>query len=59
MDKAIKKAFTWRFIASVTTALLAWFFTGKTEAILFIFGADFILKLIFNYGHEKAWDKIN
>jgi len=53
------KAFTWRFIASGTTFLLAWFFfqddaqaVQKASSIAI---AESILKMALYYFHERAW----
>ena len=49
------KAITWRIIASITTALIAWFFGLPPKAVGMVFIADLIIKFILYYGHERIW----
>tara|TARA_B100000768_G_scaffold45037_1_gene43837 strand:- start:1460 stop:1693 length:234 start_codon:yes stop_codon:yes gene_type:complete len=53
------KAFTWRFIASCTTFLLAWFFFKDDEQAVqkatSIAVAESIVKMALYYFHERVW----
>jgi uncharacterized membrane protein len=49
------KAVTWRIIASVTTALIAWTFGVPAKAVGAIFIADLIIKFALYYAHERVW----
>jgi|AntRauTorcE11897_2_1112592.scaffolds.fasta_scaffold15975_2 uncharacterized membrane protein len=51
----VAKTFTWRFIASTTTFLLSWFFTGSLAIGATIGGSEAIIKMFFYYAHERAW----
>jgi uncharacterized membrane protein len=51
------KAVTWRVIASITTALIAWFFGLPPKAVGAVFVADLIIKFVLYYGHERIWYK--
>lgn len=53
----LAKAITWRIIASLTTALIAWAFGLPPKAIGAIFIADLIIKFILYYVHERVWYK--
>lgn len=53
----LAKAITWRVIASLTTALIAWAFGLPPKAIGGIFVADLIIKFLLYYAHERAWYK--
>ena len=53
----LAKAITWRIIASLTTALIAWAFGLPPKAIGGIFVADLIIKFLLYYAHERAWYK--
>ena len=53
----LAKAVTWRIIASVTTALIAWAFGLPTKAVGAIFIADLIIKFVLYYAHERMWYK--
>jgi uncharacterized membrane protein len=51
----LAKAVTWRIIASITTALIAWGFGLPPKAIGGVFIADLIIKFVLYYGHERLW----
>ena len=51
----LAKSITWRIIASITTALIAWAFGLPPKAIGGVFVADLIIKFILYYGHERLW----
>ena len=53
----LAKAITWRIIASITTALIAWFFGLPPKAVGAVFLADLIIKFGLYYGHERLWYK--
>ncbi len=51
----IAKTFTWRIIASTTTAVIALVITGSLETAGIVGVIDMAIKLVFYYGHERAW----
>jgi len=55
----IAKTLTWRVIASITTFVLGWFFFRDDEQVFQkatgLVIAEFILKILFYYLHERAW----
>jgi uncharacterized membrane protein len=51
----LAKAVTWRIIASIVTALIAWFFGLPPKAVGAVFAADLIIKFVLYYGHERIW----
>jgi uncharacterized membrane protein len=53
----LAKAVTWRIIASITTALIAWSFGLPPKAIGAVFIADLIIKFALYYAHERVWYK--
>ena len=53
----LAKAITWRIIASLTTALIAFAFGLPPKTIGFVFLADLIIKFILYYVHERVWYK--
>ncbi|SHJ99778.1 Predicted membrane protein [Reichenbachiella agariperforans] len=59
----IAKAITWRVIASATTFVLALLIFGghddAMEKATYIALIESALKLLFYYGHEEAWYRIN
>ena len=53
----LAKAVTWRIIASMVTALIAWAFGLPPKAVGAVFVADLIIKFVLYYGHERLWYK--
>ena len=49
------KAFTWRFIASLTTFIIGWFVSGDMKIGLTVGAFDIVIKLIVYYFHERVW----
>lgn len=53
--RSILKAFSWRIIATLTTALIAYFVTGEIVTAITIGGIEFFLKMGIYYVHERVW----
>lgn len=53
----LTKAVTWRIVASIVTALIAWYFGLPPKAVGAVFVADLIIKFVLYYGHERLWYK--
>ena len=53
----LAKAVTWRIIASITTAGIAWYFGLPPKAVGAVFVADLIIKFVLYYAHERVWYK--
>ena len=53
----LAKAVTWRIIASITTALIAFAFGLPPKAVGFVFLADLVIKFVLYYAHERVWYK--
>lgn len=49
------KTISWRVIATLTTMILAWIFTGSIDTALKIGAFEFVAKMIIYYAHERAW----
>jgi uncharacterized membrane protein len=56
--RVVAKALTWRGLATATTIGVAFAFTGSVEISLGIGSIEALLKLVFYYFHEKAWDRV-
>jgi len=56
--RSISKGISWRVIATITTMSLVFVFTGDVSLSLGIGVFDVILKLIFYYIHERAWNMV-
>lgn len=55
----IAKAFTWRFVATIGTILLAWIIVGDPMMGVKIGGVELLTKMILYYIHERIWFKVN
>ena len=53
--RSIIKAFSWRFVGSLDTFLLALIFTGKLKYAVTIATAEALTKIALFYLHERAW----
>lgn len=49
------KAISWRLIASSTTFIITWLFTGSVAIGIGIGTIDAIIKMILYYYHERIW----
>jgi len=58
-QRSIAKAISWRAIATITTMVLVYIFTGSLELTASIGALDVSLKLVFYYLHERGWEKIH
>jgi uncharacterized membrane protein len=57
--RSIVKTITWRFIATMTTVVIVFFFTGKLALSLGVGAVEVISKIIFYYLHERIWGKLS
>jgi adenylylsulfate kinase len=56
--RSIAKGLVWRVIATGTTMSLVYLGTGDLELTAHVGLADVVIKLIFYYGHERAWGRV-
>ncbi|MEL0081813.1 MAG: DUF2061 domain-containing protein [Gammaproteobacteria bacterium] len=56
--RSLLKAFSWRIVATTTTALIAFFITGDVATALSIGSIEFVLKFFIYYLHERAWQLV-
>ena len=56
--RSILKAFSWRILATATTAAIAFFVTGEIDTALMIGGIEFFLKFAIYYVHERFWQLV-
>ena len=54
-SRHLAKAVTWRIIASITTAIIAYGFGLPPKAVGGVFIADLIIKFVLYYAHERLW----
>ena len=53
--RSLAKAITWRIIATMTTVALVYIFFRRLELAAAVGGIEVLLKLLFNFLHERAW----
>jgi adenylylsulfate kinase len=56
--RTIAKTISWRIIATITTALLVFIFTGNFTMAVEVGALEAVLKLLFYYLHERGWSYI-
>jgi len=56
--KSFIKALTWRLLATCTTFLIAFIFTGRINVSLGIAITEAITKIILYYIHERLWSRV-
>ena len=56
--RSFVKSVTWRVLASITTVVLVYIFTGELTMALGVGLAEAILKFILFFIHERAWDRV-
>ena len=56
--RSVLKAFSWRIVATCTTVAIAYVVTGNMNMAVTIGGTEFVLKIVFYYLHERAWQMV-
>ena len=56
--RSFVKSVTWRVLASVTTFVLVYMFTGELTLALGVGLTEVILKFILFFTHERVWDRV-
>lgn len=56
--RSLLKAFSWRILATLTTATIAFFVIGEIVTAVVIGGIEFFLKFFIYYLHERAWQHV-
>ena len=56
--RSILKSLSWRFLASFTTIVIAYFITGEVSHALTIGGFEFFAKIFIYYFHERVWQLV-
>lgn len=54
-SRHLAKAITWRIIASITTAIIAFSFGLPAKEVSAIFFIDLVIKFWLYYIHERLW----
>ena len=57
--RSVFKALSWRILATVTTTLLVYAFTGSTEIAVTVGVLEAGTKMVLYYFHERLWNRLN
>ncbi len=57
--RSIVKAISWRVLATLITMLLVLTFTGRVDVALTVGAFEAIVKMLFYFLHERAWNRIS
>lgn len=57
--RSILKGVTWRIIASLTTLILVYWYTGDIVLTAQISAIEVTLKIGFYYMHERVWGRVH
>ena len=55
----LAKTFSWRFIGTLDTMVLAWVISGNPMTGLKIGAAEVVTKMVLYYLHERTWYKVD
>lgn len=56
--RSIIKAISWRFFATLTTAIIVYFFTGNFMLSIGVSIVEVFSKIGIYYAHERIWNKV-
>lgn len=56
--RSISKAISWRLVATLTTILLVYAFTGNIVLGSSVGAAELIVKTLVYYVHERVWNRL-
>jgi len=54
--RTLLKTFSWRIVATSTTMVLVWIFTGQLKSAATVGLFEFFSKMLFYYLHERIWN---
>lgn len=57
--RSVIKALSWRILATLTTSLLVFAFTGRTDIAVTIGLFEGVIKMVLYYFHERSWNRLN
>ena len=56
--RSIVKGVSWRFIATMVTALVVYVYSGELAAAAIVGSIDAVAKIVLFWGHERIWQQI-
>jgi adenylylsulfate kinase len=57
--RSVYKAVSWRILATLTTTLLVYAFTRRTDIAVTIGLLEGVAKMGLYFGHERVWNRLN
>jgi len=57
-SRTVMKTVSWRIVATLTTGVIVYIFTGEILLSLGVIGVEGLTKILFYYLHERAWNMI-
>ena len=57
--RSVVKGVSWRFIATMVTALVVYVYSGELAAAAIVGSIDAVAKIILFWGHERIWQQIH
>ncbi len=57
--RSVLKAVSWRIIATLTTALLVYAFTGELGIAVTVGMVEAVTKIALYFVHERLWNRLN
>ena len=56
--RSVVKSLSWRVVATSTTIVLVYFFTGQVDVAVAVAGVEVVAKLTIFYFHERVWQAV-
>ncbi len=56
--RSLLKALSWRCLATLTTTLIVYIFTGKIVLAVSVGGVEALVKMVLYFVHERLWNRI-
>ena len=57
--RSVLKAISWRIIATLTTTLLVYLFTGRTDVAIAVGLLEAASKIVLYFFHERVWNRLD
>ena len=57
--RSVVKGVSWRFIATMVTALVVYVYSGELAAAAIVGSIDAVAKIVLFWGHERIWQQIH
>ena len=56
--RSVVKALSWRFIATLTTTILVFVFTGRFDLAITVGIFEALAKMVLYFAHERVWNRL-